>query len=404
MNRLVPVMTPSRGCKDWKGGGAEETPYTFSWLQGVPQDLAFAASYQRLLTRAPQATIFQTWEWVSCAMKHLVGNRVLYLVCVWETGELAACLPVTWGLERVHGLTVRSIRVLGEGLADYMPLLVAGEDGAIREVLLDALAMGPRSWDVVILSELPEQADERSAIEQWGRGRRLKLHWRSCTRAPILELLGRSGAEVRQHYSKTLRTRLHRSRKKLDAAGAVRFERVLPTSAQTDGVIDQCKSIEDASWKGQQGIGIFSTAERLAFFREVAKQFAARGWLDIGWLSLDAQVVSYRFGFRYQDVFLDYSLSFHPTYAELSPGRILLDDMVASSADLGLKAVDASHGGIEHGHQLQEWTSLARTHVQLWIMNRTLQGQGLYWLRERVRPGMKWLASRLARRRESGGE
>ncbi len=77
-------------------------------------------------------------------------------------------------------------------------------------------------------------------------------------------------------------------------------------------------------------------------------------------------MISYRFGFRFRNIFLEDNLAFHPDWAAMAPGRILLEEMIASSTDLGLRAVDASRSGLFHAHQLQEWTEEKIDHFQLW--------------------------------------
>ena len=163
------------------------------------------------------------------------------------------------------------------------------------------------------------------------------------------------------------------------------FERHQPTSADVADRVAECAVVENASWKGHGGKGIFSGAG-LALFTEVARRFADRGWLDIGLLRVDGRVVSYRFGFRQRGVFYDYNLAYHPEFAAGAPGRVLLAEMIASSRAQGLRCFDASRSGLGDTHLLADWCDERIDHHELWLFNDNLRGYLLQAARQRLRP------------------
>jgi CelD/BcsL family acetyltransferase involved in cellulose biosynthesis len=352
-----------------------------------------------LVASVPGTTFFNTWEWLSCAASALPPGRSLHVLAIRENGTLVACVPLTWGSERLHGVPVRSVRLLGDPLADRVGLLVAGEDDdRRRRFVLDAIVEFPKPWDVILLSELVEDPGLRALVRGWAHERGIGVHWRHCARSPVLALGQADVRALRASYPKTLTTRLRRSRKRLEAAGKVEFERRLPGPGDVERVLDAFKAIEDASWKGEREVGIFSTAGRYRFFRALSEAIARRGWLDVGMLSLDGRLISYRYGFRFQGVYLDYNLAYAPEFARLSPGRILLDEMITSSLELGLAAVDASRGAVGDGHQLQEWTDRYVDHYQLWVLAGSARGRLLLALRQGLRPALQRVRDLVGRR------
>ncbi|MFA5515903.1 MAG: GNAT family N-acetyltransferase [Desulfuromonadales bacterium] len=364
-------------------------PYSVVWdtdLTRLERGDAAAA-----LLAASCGSPFTTVEWLCCAAAALPHTRTLHVLYVYCGEALVACLPLTRGGERVHHIPVTSLRLLGDPLADRVPLLVHPDHPDLLPFVLDRLFLAPFSWEVLILSELPENDFFRTTIERWRARRPAAIHWQQCSRAPVLPLSYGSASELRASYSKSLATRLRRSRNKLEKSGRIEFRRFLPAPEEIADLLPQLKRIEDLSWKGSAGVGIFSTPEKYEFFRDLSSRLAARKWLDIGLLLHDGQLISYRYGFRFRQTFFDYNLAFHPDWAPMAPGRVLLEEMIASSVDIGLRAIDASRSGLFHSHQLAEWTKEYIDHYQLWLFRPTLRSKALNLLRTKLRPTLKGL-------------
>ena len=132
------------------------------------------------------------------------------------------------------------------------------------------------------------------------------------------------------------------------------FRRWQPGPDELAGILPRLGAVEARSWKGRHGVGIFAPEDRWRFLVDVSHHLAARRWLDIATLSLDGRIIAYRYGFRYRARFLDYNLAHDPDYAQLSPGRVLLDEIIRDSHRLGLEAVDASRGALDPPHLLAD--------------------------------------------------
>lgn len=303
-------------------------------------------------------------------------------------------LPFGRARETMRGLPVRVMRVLGDPLADQCWF----DPGAAWDwpAAVAALSRGP-ACDVVVLSELHAGEEERDAITRAARNAGLRPQWRLCGQAPVVYLKTAGGDLKFEDYSSTLRRRLKRSRKKLDEAGQVTVEHHLPTPSEVDPLLERIKSIEDRSWKGDEGTGIFSAA-RLPFMRDVSHRLAAKGALELYFLNLDGVSISYRYGFRHAGRFLDYNLAYLPDYHHLSPGRLLLEEIVKTSRQEGLEAVDASRGSLERPHILRDWPCEIREHYRLTLYRNTPKGRLLHLLETRVRPVVLSLRERFAKK------
>lgn len=358
-------------------------PYRASWQRSLHQGAATLEQVDVLLECLPHATLFNTPQWCQSAAGVLLGPRALHVLTVTDGDTLAAWVPLTAGPEHIHGLMLRTLRLLGHPYNDRVALPMRGGDVALAGIVVDALLACPYRWDVLIVSELYD-AVERSQLDAVLTARpALGVEWRACSNSPVLRLTETPQAAQR---ARSAATRTARARRKLAAAGEIRFERQLPTAEQVPQLVGVCKAIEDRSWKGTQGLGIFSSPTGERFFTAVGVCLAARGWLDVGLLYLDGKPVSYRFGFRYRNVFLDFNLAFDPAYSACAPGRILLDDMIASSRQQGLDAVDASRSSRAEPHLLADWTDERIEHHELWLFGPSLRGRLIGWARRHVRP------------------
>lgn len=367
------------------------------WHTQLHPGQASPVQVEALLDALPHATLYNSLPWCQSAAELLLGHRALQVLTVIEPAReenipgagLAAWLPLTAGRERIHGLPVCTLRLLGHPFNDRVALPMRGDDSALVNVVIDALLDCPQHWDLLVISEL-HGLDER---RQWTAALALRpdlcAEWRACSSTPVLDLA--AGAAPPQRLQ-SASARAARSRRKLAAVGRVQFERSLPTPDEVPALIARCKAIEDASWKGQHGLGIFSTVIGQRFFLAAGQRLAARGWLDIGLLTLDGQLVSYRFGFRHRGTYLDFNLAFDPAYAALAPGRVLLDEMIASSRQQGLATVDASRSSRSEPHLIADWTDQRIEHHELWLFRSTWRGRLLAWVRGRLLPNFRpWL-------------
>jgi len=174
-------------------------------------------------------------------------------------------------------------------------------------------------------------------------------------------------------YPSKMRTDLKRRRKKLEQMGAeIKHKR--PNQHEVAALVEALKNSEAQSWKGDEGVGIFTHPQGAAFFADVAQRLAQEDQLDVALIYLEGQLASYRFGFYYRKRFLDYSVGYLPEHNKLALGRILLDEVVLSAAREGYEAVDASRVGSTTKHILLERTDQVISHWRLYWFNKNTKG------------------------------
>ncbi len=158
----------------------------------------------------------------------------------------------------------------------------------------------------------------------------------------------------RQEISGDPRYKLRRARKRIAACGA-EIHRVTPDAISMGQLLRALASVEAASWKGDEGVGIFADPRRQQWMNHAFTALAAQGLVRVVLLELNGECISYRLGLLDQGRLYDYNLAFLPQHADLGSGRVLLEEWIHWGLDENWRWIDASRVSLENSsHQLHE--------------------------------------------------
>jgi CelD/BcsL family acetyltransferase involved in cellulose biosynthesis len=319
----------------------------FEWCTSLCATDFPAAAYEGLRRRVADSTPFNTLAWL-CAAEHGLGrDERLQVLLAWQGEQLCLCLPLVASRERYGGLPFRVLHHLGYPLGDRIALLASLDAESIRQALREIRRHLPHA--LLQLNELSEPAGEESALTQWMRLSSTGERRLSC-RVPV-HLISDSD---HQEVSGDPRYKLRRARKRIAACGA-QVRRLTPDAASIRPVLRAISEVEAVSWKGDEGVGIFSDAQRRQWIDEAFTALAALGLVRVVMLELDGRCISYRLGLLDQGRLYDYNLAFVPQYADLGSGRVLLDEWIRWGLDEGWRWIDASRISLDNSsHQLHE--------------------------------------------------
>ena len=380
--------TPAAGTSDGPGNVIAQ------WYGGAEAVRCLSENLDPLVSACPDATVFNTREWLLPAAEYLLAGRELMVLTIHERGDLVGMAPLTWGTEWLAGIRVRTLRYLGYPYSDRIGMLVSPASTSGFDGLVDGMLACPEPWDLIMLDEVLGSDVDRFTQYVSRRTPGMKTRVRHCARSPILQVAG-AGDAVEQRYPSSLRTRLRRARKKQVASGKVEIRCVRGAVEDCDALVAAIAEIEGISWKGDEGVGVFTPGQRRDFFSEVTRGLFARDRLDLWLMHLDAKLIAYRWQPRFGGAVLDYNFAHLPDVGALSPGRVLLDEAVQAAArDPDLDRVDASRGSITRPHLLSDWTTECLDQYALWLANATARGALMHFLAVRVNPWVKRLRRR----------
>ncbi|WP_322616617.1 GNAT family N-acetyltransferase [Pseudomonas sp. BIC9C] len=317
----------------------------FEWRTSLCTDDFPVAAYEALRQRVTDHTPFNTLAWLYASELELKPNAQLHVLLGWQGDELALCLPLVASVERFARLPFRALHHLGYPLTDRLALLTRLDDDNLRKALTQIRQRLPHT--VLQLNELAGSTAQ--ALAPWQALSSTSEQRLSC-RVPV-HLISEAD---HQEVSGDPRYKLRRARKRIAACGA-QVRRITPDALTMGPLLQELSEVEAVSWKGDEGVGIFSDARHRLWMDRAFTALAARGLVRVVVLELEGRCISYRLGLLEQGRLYDYNLAFLPQYADLGSGRVLLEEWIRWGLEDNWCWIDASRVSLENSsHQLHE--------------------------------------------------
>ncbi|MDR6956718.1 CelD/BcsL family acetyltransferase involved in cellulose biosynthesis [Pseudomonas brassicacearum] len=319
----------------------------FQWYRSLGAADFPVSAYEQLRTQVADATPFNTLAWLQAAEFSLLPDQQLHVLLGWQDQTLCLCLPLVSGLERIGGLRFRVLHHLGYPLADRIALLARLDTEGMGQALMQIRQHVPHA--MLQLNEVVEPVGEQSVLSAWMAMSSTGERRLSC-RVPV-HLISEND---HQEISGDPRYKLRRARKRIAACGA-EIRRVTPDAISMGQLLRALADVEAASWKGEEGVGIFADPRRRQWMNHAFTALAAQGQVRVVMLELNGECISYRLGLLDQGRLYDYNLAFLPQHADLGSGRVLLEEWIRWGLDENWRWIDASRVSLDNSsHQLHE--------------------------------------------------
>jgi CelD/BcsL family acetyltransferase involved in cellulose biosynthesis len=326
----------------------------------TPEPGGFAALYPAwndLLRSSRFDTVFLTWEWQQCWWKNLGAPRgPLHLLSARDGDARHGIVPLYAAEEDGS----RILHVVGcTEVSDYLDLVMRAGDGseeAVYGAFLDWLA-GPDApeWDTVDLCNQPGPSLSHTLLPAMARARGFDAETVQEDVCPIIAL-PKPTAEQPDPWEAYLASLDKKERHEIRRKQR-RFEREAPGGGVrfTGGGPDLDRDIETfiaLHRKSHPAKHAFMTAEMQDFFRAIARVLAEAGWLQLSFLEVDGQAVAAYFCMDYGGSILVYNSGYDPgAVPQLSPGWVLLSDVIRHAIELGRETFDFLQGDEDYKHR-----------------------------------------------------
>lgn len=96
----------------------------------------------------------------------------------------------------------------------------------------------------------------------------------------------------------------------------------------------------------------FMTPKMESFFRDLAKEFHQRGWLDLAFLKVKGKEAAAFFSFNFQDTYYLFNSGYDPEYGRLSPGIVLAAYSIQEAIKKGKKKFNFLRGREDYKYRL----------------------------------------------------
>jgi CelD/BcsL family acetyltransferase involved in cellulose biosynthesis len=105
--------------------------------------------------------------------------------------------------------------------------------------------------------------------------------------------------------------------------------------------------------RGAEGMkGHFMKPEIATFFERVARAFMELDWLRLDLLEIGGKAIASTFSFELDGTFYLYNSAYEPDMARLSPGFVLVTELIKRSIEKGLTRFDFLRGPERYKYQL----------------------------------------------------
>lgn len=343
-----------------------------------------AEAWDRLVPVAPHRNLFLSLDCLRNWWKHSQSCHRLHVLALTRGDEIVGFVPLARCVRRRGMITFRTLELLGGESNEHATVALPPDHPEAVSLVFDHLLGAGRAWDVLWLSELWADDPNTAALEAEARRRGLWLQKFPSSQTPYLEI-DRPFEELWQALfsSKSRNTRLRKLRA-LEREPGYAIHKLGP-GGDVEALIDAMAAVERDSWKGEEEIGIFAP-ENLDRHRDLIRFYHERGQADLRWVSRNGQMVSYRIGFIWGDVFYDFNTAYLPEVAKLSPSNVLLHLAIEEMAGRGIRLIDFCRGIQRYKF---EWATGIHRNCLLRIYNRTPRGLALRGLAilKRLRTG-----------------
>ncbi len=311
-------------------------------IENIDALLDFRTEWERLFEQAKTNNVFLTFEWMSLWCKYLCKEVRPLILAFKENGRYLGIAPLMIRRGKKFNLPIRKIEFLSASDADRLDFIIPDRKEEVLRELFRFFFEDYIEWEILEFSDIPDFSSSAESSEGDG----------GLSSTSSLKGLKK---DFRRINNRLLRLGLK--------AGFERF-----TELETaKGLLQEMIEIENKSWKGSSGVGIFSNKDKVSFHKELIEALAKKDMLDIAILRLDKNIAAYIYSFKFNSTCQGYNMAYLPEYSHLSPGVLLIHFLIEDFFLKGGREFDFLKGDEPWK---QRWTNLYRTHFRIRVFNK----------------------------------
>lgn len=301
--------------------------------------------WRELLAADPDRHIFASPRWNKLWWEEFGAGKDLFLIVMKRGDEVAAVVPL---YRKIEGDRKILRFVGGIDLTDYLGPICSLEDrDDVAQALVQWLVTTEVEWDEFDAHNMPvpfgfaeflvERADREGLV--------FKIDQEET--AAVL-LLPRDWETYLESLDPKERRELKRKRRRIGREHPDASFR----TATADTLEADLRTFVDMHRGAEGHKGHFMKPEIATFFERVARSFIAVDWLRLDFLEIAGRAVASTFSFQTDTTFYLYNSAYEPDAARLSPGLVLVSQLVQRSIEEGLTQFDFLRGPERYKYQL----------------------------------------------------
>jgi CelD/BcsL family acetyltransferase involved in cellulose biosynthesis len=324
--------------------------------------------------------IFLSYEWFSIWLKHFLGENKLLILLLYRENEIVAIAPFLIKRERVKGIPIKKIELLGNVYSPFRYFLINEEDNKEKEknllFIFNFLFKKFKGWNVLDLNAIPEENNWLNLVITTLKQRGLNYSEYLCFGDWYLDEIKYSGNEYFNNLPQKMKKDILYCKRRLEKMGKCEF-RLIRDGDNIDDYMDIYYMVYSKSWQKKEGIGP-------NFHRDLAKIAVKKNWLRLGFLFFEDSPIASQFWVSNNGIAYILKTVYDQEYKKFSPGKILTSEMIKYAIDVdGVKTLDYVQGDEAYK---EDWTPKRRERCGVLIFNNNIKGKYLGLLTKNILP------------------
>lgn len=312
---------------------------------------------------AHHATPLTSSLWVQTAAEVMAGNESAQAVVVGDPSAPTAAAALYIPPDAPEGYRLLGALDFGESVD-----LPARDDAALA-LLAEQLWHLGRPVD---LGHLPIDTKLLSHLKRHRPPGSVLLALPRATKAmPVINLDRDWGDPARALGRKRRQSLARKKRQAAKSFGPVSTRVLAPDSRQVRALIDQAYAVEANSWKSRVGTALRQQPHQADFFRRFGQRAAERGLFRVAFLDFGGTTAAMQFGVEVDDVFWSIRIGYDERFSSVSPGELLMYDLICDGAERGLSRIELCGKAAEW---TRRWTDTARPIASVRLYPATVLG------------------------------
>ncbi|MCH2154434.1 MAG: GNAT family N-acetyltransferase [Opitutales bacterium] len=331
---------------------ASASTYSHEILSGWDTLESMRAEIVELESHAAHRNIFFDFDWITSWHNQLssgrgqnnLGGETVFIALYDESDTLVAF----WPFFQVPGIKRPGLWPVACQSGDYYEPVVSSLDPS----LLLALAKGIKElWKTHSFVWLPiiRQYFYLEHLEAALKKAGLWIHKRKRSTNSFIQIPQHESAEDYFAHCMGTKTRqtLDRKKRRLAERGTISIES-FETREHVKRALPVIAKIEDANWKTEHGLGLFSKSGLKKFYFEVLPSLAERQKARVSILYINKKPIAYEMALIDGMHYLMHNLAYLPDYKSYSPGIQLLMGNIAWCFDQKFATYDFLQGSADY--------------------------------------------------------
>ena len=203
--------------------------YSVQKIESIEDFISLKSTWDKVLGDKISYRPFLEYEWFELWLNHFLDKQKLLVLVVTQGDSPKAIFPLLIKKEKIKGIPIRKIELIGNIYSPVRNILFADRDSADMKRVLDILfsfLSALTNWDIMDLNSLPEEDFNFEMVNKVLRENRLKSMEYFCFSNLYLDEIEYSGDVYLNNRPKIIRKNVPYCQRKLEKMGNLEFNLV----------------------------------------------------------------------------------------------------------------------------------------------------------------------------------